>query len=380
MIARFVNAAPGTTTLPIRHATIGNPPPAYPARRPRAARRPVDQRGQPSTTGGVQRDVRVCARAEWALADCRTVPFPGHRIPAQLCVKGGFDPTRLYQRVLTPSAMPLVTRDRPWPPRGTSRRSSAAPPPTRRARRTRWAGADPPRRRDRRLAVGRNHPDVHPSRLQRRRRRASMEQALPRIAARQTPINLRFGVPGGAASLFEAGSEPGDLVGRLQDRARGRRRASLSIAAPPRTPVPRSSRRSGGWNLGTAACRRTWSAPTRGPTSPCPPTSAAITIPARHTRRARRFRPRRSAAAARLRAAGQPEPRGRPDTGADARARRLGRPRRGAAGEPLSAPGARRVGAARDACGRVRRHPRRPRSGAAAEPGARGTTSVRAWC
>ena len=30
MIARFANAAPGTTTLPIRHATIGNPPPAYP--------------------------------------------------------------------------------------------------------------------------------------------------------------------------------------------------------------------------------------------------------------------------------------------------------------------------------------------------------------
>ncbi len=30
MLARFANAAPGTTTLPIRHATIGNPPPAYP--------------------------------------------------------------------------------------------------------------------------------------------------------------------------------------------------------------------------------------------------------------------------------------------------------------------------------------------------------------
>src|SRR6185369_1929464 len=30
----------------------------------------------------------------------------------------------------------------------------------------------------------------------------------PRIAARQTPINFRFALPGGAATLYEPGSEP----------------------------------------------------------------------------------------------------------------------------------------------------------------------------
>ena len=49
----------------------------------------------------------------------------------------------------------------------------------------------------------------------------------PRIAARQTPMNFRFALPGGAATLYEPGSEPIVWWGRYTDVARGRAAASL---------------------------------------------------------------------------------------------------------------------------------------------------------
>ena len=49
----------------------------------------------------------------------------------------------------------------------------------------------------------------------------------PRIAARQTPINFRFALPGGAGTLYEPGSEPIVWWGRYQDKVRGRAAASL---------------------------------------------------------------------------------------------------------------------------------------------------------
>jgi hypothetical protein len=54
-----------------------------------------------------------------------------------------------------------------------------------------------------------------------------MDGVFPRIAARQTPINLRFGLPGGAAGPFEAGSEPALWWATYEDKARGRKAASL---------------------------------------------------------------------------------------------------------------------------------------------------------
>jgi hypothetical protein len=49
----------------------------------------------------------------------------------------------------------------------------------------------------------------------------------PRIAARQTPINFRFALPGGAATLYEPGSEPVVWWGRYEDTTRNRPPASL---------------------------------------------------------------------------------------------------------------------------------------------------------
>ena len=225
MLARFVNAAPGTTTLPIRHATIGNPPPAYPP----AGLEQRDARlisvGS-ETTAGVQRDVRDVPRGDWALADCRTVPFPGTPDPTQLCVKGGFDPKRLYQLAYTVQD-PLVlgiglaaTRDITAFFRGAAADAHGTPNPVAGAIRNVVAIGDSQSGNFIRTFIHLGFNEGADG-------RAIWDGAFPRIAARQTPINVRFGVPGGAAGVFEAGSEPAIWWGGYEDRVRGRRRASL---------------------------------------------------------------------------------------------------------------------------------------------------------
>ena len=225
MLARFANAAPGTTTVPLRHATIGNPPPAYPpADLAQPAARLISVGSE--TAAGVQRDVRVVPRADWAFADCRTVPFPGAPDATRLCVKGGFDPARLYQLAYTvrdPLVLGLglaATRDITAFFRGATADEHGTPNPV--AGLVRHV-----------VAIGDSQSGnfirsfIHLGFNEGADGRAVWDGAFPRIAARQTPINVRFGVPGGAASLFEAGSEPALWWGRYHDRARGRRPSSL---------------------------------------------------------------------------------------------------------------------------------------------------------
>ena len=63
----------------------------------------------------------------------------------------------------------------------------------------------------------------------------------PRIAARQTPINLRFALPGGAAGAVRAGQRAASSGGdATEDTARGRRpRRACSIAARRRKTCPK---------------------------------------------------------------------------------------------------------------------------------------------
>jgi hypothetical protein len=233
------------------------------------------------TMSGVQRDVRVVPRAEWALADCRTVPFPGTPDPTQLCVKGGFDPARLYQLSYTVRD-PLVlgiglaaTRDITAFFRGAAADAQGTPNPV--------AGAI-----HHVVAIGDSQSGnfirtfIHLGFNEGADGRPVWDGAFPRIAARQTPINVRFGVPGGAAVVFEAGSEPAIWWGGYEDRGRGRRAPACSIAAPPRTRVRRSSRRSVVGVLGLRMSPDLVGTDAR-PTSRCRPTCAATTIPARRT-------------------------------------------------------------------------------------------------
>ena len=225
MIARFANAPAGTTTLPLRHASIGSFPAAYPPadlEQPAARLISVGR----ETADGVQDDVREIPRADWAFADCRTAPFPGTPDAAQLCVKGGFDPARLYQLAYTVRD-PLVlgiglaaTRDIAAFFRGAAADAAGTANPV--------AGAV-----RHVIAIGDSQSGnfirtfIHLGFNEGADGRAVWDGAFPRIAARQAPMNVRFAVPGGAASLFEPGSEPALWWGRYRDRARRRRPASL---------------------------------------------------------------------------------------------------------------------------------------------------------
>ena len=60
-----------------------------------------------SITGLDEEDPQTIAPSDWRWADCRTVPFPGTPDPTRVCLKNGFDASRLYQMVF-PAKDPLV--------------------------------------------------------------------------------------------------------------------------------------------------------------------------------------------------------------------------------------------------------------------------------
>ena len=225
VLARFYDVPAGTTTMPIRLSSMGSGPPVYP---------PADL-AQPSATltmfsgespTGEKRGTQVVDRRAWAFADCRTTAFPGTPDPTMLCLKGGFDPARLYELVYT-AKDPLVlgvglaaTRDIVSFLRNATRDSAGTDNPV--------AGVI-----KHAVAIGDSQSGnfiktfVHLGFNEDLAGRMVWDGVFPRIAARQTPINFRFALPGGAATLYEPGSEPVVWWGRYEDKTRGRVPASL---------------------------------------------------------------------------------------------------------------------------------------------------------
>jgi Alpha/beta hydrolase domain len=225
VIARFYNVAAGTNTVPIRLSSMGNAPPPY---------LPVDleQRTASLTmhtsesSAGVKRGSVAVPRQTWTFADCRTSPFPGTPDPTQLCLKDGFDPEKLYELAYT-AKDPLVlgiglaaTRDIVSFFRQSATDASGTANPI--------AGVV-----SHAIAVGDSQSGnfiktfVHLGFNQDLSQHIVWDGVFPRIAARQTPINFRFALPGGAGTLYEPGSEPIVWWGRYQDKVRGRAAASL---------------------------------------------------------------------------------------------------------------------------------------------------------
>jgi len=225
VLARFFNIAPNTNTVAIRLSSMGAGPPAYPPAS-------LDQEEATLLSAatedrvGVKSGVISIPRDAWAFADCRTVPFPGRPDPNRLCVRDGFDPSRLYELTYV-AKDPLVlgvglaaTRDIVAFFRRAAADAAGTPNPV--AGAVRHA-----------IAIGDSQSGnliktfVHLGFNQDLGGRIVWDGVFPRIAARQTPINVRFALPGGAATLYEPGSEPALWWGRYDDRVRGRRAASL---------------------------------------------------------------------------------------------------------------------------------------------------------
>lgn len=163
---------------------------------------------------------------QWAFADCRNTPFPGTPDPARICLKGEFDPALAYTLTYT-ARDPLVlgigfaaTRDLVAFLRHAKADDSGTPNPL--AGQVRWAVVSGTSQSGNFVKsfinLGFNRDETG---------QRVFDGANPNIAARQVPLNLRFAVPGGAATLFEPGSEGTLWWTPYNDITRGRGRHSL---------------------------------------------------------------------------------------------------------------------------------------------------------
>lgn len=164
--------------------------------------------------------------SDWAFADCRTVPFPGTPDPTRLCLRGGFDRAKAYTLIYQgkdPKVLGVgfaAVRDLNAFLRSGIADDAGNPNPV--AGLVRWT-----------IVTGtsqsgnfiRSFIDLGFNRSEDDHR--VFDGANPNIAARLLPLNVRFGLPGGAAGTYEAGSEGNVWWSRYADRARGRGVSSL---------------------------------------------------------------------------------------------------------------------------------------------------------
>ena len=170
--------------------------------------------------------VTPIASGDWAFADCRTVAFPGTPDPSSICLKNGFDPNLLYQFTFTAKDPPVL---------GVGLAAMRDVISFFRFESADSAGTANP------VANGLAHVFVegtsqsgnllktfiHLGFNEDEQGRMVAEGANPHIAARQTPVNFRFALPGGAGTLYEPGSEPVLWWEDYTDVARGRTRAGM---------------------------------------------------------------------------------------------------------------------------------------------------------
>jgi len=223
VLARFTDVPAGTNTMSIQIGSMGTanyPPVTLETSKARLTFHTSE------TVDGRKGGEQAVPATDWAFADCRSVPFPGTPDPARLCLKQGFDPSRLYELVYT-AKDPLVlgvglaaTRDIMafFRHAKTDRAGTANP----------VAGVI-----THSVASGTSQAGnflktfVHLGFNEDLEGRIVWDGVFPFIAARQTPMNFRFAAPGGAASLDEPGSEPILWWSRYNDGARGRGAGSL---------------------------------------------------------------------------------------------------------------------------------------------------------
>ncbi len=157
----------------------------------------------------------------WAFADCSKAPFPGTPDPAKLCLRDGFNPDLAYTLVYQ-GKNPLVlgigfaaTRDLVSYLRSGKPDDSGTPNPARTS--IRWT-----------VATGMSQSGnflrsfVHQGFNADEGSARVFDGVFPLIAARQVPLNVRFGVPGGASFLYEPGSEGALWWAPYRDAARKR--------------------------------------------------------------------------------------------------------------------------------------------------------------
>jgi len=209
VLARFSNMPSGATTLPL--------PVAHEAAS-------LDMTNATLTKRAAEEGAIIpLASHEWAFADCNKLPFPGTPDANKICLKGGFDPTHLYELIYT-AKDPLVlgigfaaTRDLVSFFRRAAKDDSNIANPI--AGRITYA-----------IAQGNSQSGnfvktfIHLGFNQDEANRIVWDGANDHIAGRQLALNIRFATPGATP---EVGSESTLWWGDYTDTTRGQKTASM---------------------------------------------------------------------------------------------------------------------------------------------------------
>ncbi|HQR36179.1 MAG TPA: alpha/beta hydrolase domain-containing protein [Blastocatellia bacterium] len=212
VLARFSNMPSGTKTLPL--------PVAHTAASLDTTKATLTRRA--SEEGAII----PLASSEWAFADCSKSAFPGASDANKLCLKNGFDPAYLYELAYT-AKDPLVlgigfaaTRDITsfFRRSATDDAGTANPISGRITHAIAQGNSQSGNFIKTFVSLGFNQDEAN---------RIVWEGANDHIAGRQMALNIRFAHPGGAANLYEPGSEAILWWGKYEDSARDRKSASM---------------------------------------------------------------------------------------------------------------------------------------------------------
>jgi hypothetical protein len=222
VLVRFAADNPGSGPVPIpaNTNTLSLPGPGRtPATLDTSKASLVSKASETQT--GVSGGVVPIPSSEWAFADCRTAPFPGTPDPGRICLKGGFDTTRLYELVYT-AKDPFVLgvglaaiRDVVSFFRRESKDDAATPNPIagRTARVIGYGVSQPARMMREFLNLGFNEDEAG---------RLVWDGAFLDAGAAGGQFNIRFAQPGNIAGLYEPVSEGPAWWEDYEDRVRGR--------------------------------------------------------------------------------------------------------------------------------------------------------------
>ena len=208
VLAEFTDMPAHTSTVPIVEGGTARPQPASLDTSKAVLTRRASE--------GSQR-IPIDSR-DWAFADCGQTAFPGTPDPAKICLKGGFDPAYLYQLVYTAKDPPVLgigfaaTRDLV-----AYFKSGASEELSRRMPFAVGYGTSQSGNFLRTLVnLGFNQDESG---------RIVFDGINPNIAVRQLAMNIRFAAPGGAAALYEPGSDGiltwSDYTDEARHRAQG---------------------------------------------------------------------------------------------------------------------------------------------------------------
>jgi hypothetical protein len=198
-LARFADMPPNTNTLPIVRGRLPQGGAGQPAS--------MDTSKALLTRRASEGSKVIPIRAsDWAFADCSKTPFPGTPDPNHICLKNGFEPAFLYELTYT-AKDPLVlgigfaaTRDLISFFHYAVQDDTGAPNLL--ASRISYT-------------VGQGNSQsgnflrtlIHLGFNQDESGRRVLDGANPNIAVRQLAMNFRFSAPGGAAGMYEPGSD-----------------------------------------------------------------------------------------------------------------------------------------------------------------------------